>query len=426
MTPNLIRAALLLSVSSIAAAISSPSLAAGVTLSIWHNTGDTAAALGLYEAYEKASGNTIELVDIPADTYNATIFAKWATGDRPDVIEWFGSMAFIDALNPSQNLMDLSDEEFVAKTSLYEAGGRGSDGNVYVAMTTFPEVWGLYYNKKLLEEAGLQPATTFAELQAQCAAFSEKGIATLNQAVGSLWPVHVMTLLYATTEAPEGWAQQLVNREVKISDEGSPYTEAYNAWTALRDANCFNSDMSTDTFEDSIAAVSSGEAVYDMIHSNMAPLYLDKFAGDGAALDETVGFTAFGGKTKKTAISMGPIGSFGIPKTGDAAKEEAALDFVRFITGEGYADYIQSSGTFPIIEGAPNPENPTGLQQAIKDAYDAGPLVALVAGSLPGSLPNVGDVMGSYIAGEIDAQKASEQLQQGMETAAQSMGLPGF
>lgn len=50
----------------------------GVTLTLlhntlWHNTADPTALLDLYKAYEKKSGNTIELVDIPADSFPSTV-----------------------------------------------------------------------------------------------------------------------------------------------------------------------------------------------------------------------------------------------------------------------------------------------------------------------------------------------------------------
>ena len=51
-------------------------------------------------------------------------------------------------------------------------------------------------------------------------------------------------------------------------------------------------------------------------------------------------------------VDAGPIGSYLLPKTGDQAKEAAALDFVRYVTGPGYPGYIEASGTFPIVNGA--------------------------------------------------------------------------
>ncbi len=146
--------------------------AAGVTLTIWHNTQDTQGVLALYKAYEKASGNTLSFVDIPADGFETATLTKWASGDRPDILEYHPGQADLDHFNPSQTMVDLSSEAFVKQSSIYEIGGRASDGKVYAAITTFPETWGVYYNKKLLADHGLQPATTFDQLKAQCAVLS--------------------------------------------------------------------------------------------------------------------------------------------------------------------------------------------------------------------------------------------------------------
>ena len=117
--------------------------AAGVTLTIWHNTQDTQGVLALYKAYEKASGNTLSFVDIPADGFETATLTKWASGDRPDILEYHPGQADLDHFNPSQTMVDLSNEAFVKQSSIYEIGGRASDGKVYAAITTFPKLGGL-------------------------------------------------------------------------------------------------------------------------------------------------------------------------------------------------------------------------------------------------------------------------------------------
>ena len=87
--------------------------AAGVTLTVWHNTSDPAAVLALYAAYEKASGNKLNLVDIPADGMEQTVLTKWASGDRPDILEYHPISSSLDQLNASQTLIDLTGEDFV-------------------------------------------------------------------------------------------------------------------------------------------------------------------------------------------------------------------------------------------------------------------------------------------------------------------------
>ncbi len=400
--------------------------AEGVTLTVWHNTQDTPGILGLYEAYEKASGNRIELIGIPADDFQATTLTRWASGDRPDVLEYFPNLANLDRLNPSLNLIDLSDEDFVARSAIYELGGRASDGRVYAAITTFPETWGLYYNKKVLADHGLTPATTFAEVLAQCPVLSEAGIATLHQAGGSVWPVYAVPLVYASAVAEPGWVAEVVDRKARFDDPDSPWVLAMQAWIDMRDAGCYNSDMTTATFEQSARAVYNGEAAYQMIHSNIAAVYLDLAGGDAAALDETVGFVGVGAKEPATVMNAGPIGSFMVPKTGDAAREAAALDFIRFVTGAGYEDYIQASGTFPIQDGVADPANTSQLLRDIKAAYDNGPRVILINQNVPGGDGSGLQVVSELSVGQLTPMEAAAQLQQGVAAAAQAQGLPGW
>jgi raffinose/stachyose/melibiose transport system substrate-binding protein len=350
--------ATLVAVAGVAAALGcqQSAMARGVTLTLWHNTQDTPGVLALYKAYEKASGNTISLVDIPADGFETATLTKWASGDRPDILEYHPGLADLEHFNPSQNFIDLSNEAFVKQSSIYEIGGRASDSKVYAAITTFPETWGVYYNKKLLADHGLKPATSFDELRAQCGVLSKEGITTMHEAGSSGWPVAVDPLIYASTIARPGYIADVMAHKAKLNDPDSPMLAGYKDWVERKDAGCFNSDLTTATFEAGAKAVYEGKAAYQLIHSNIAAVYLDEAGGDKAKLDETVGFVAVGAKTQKTTVDAGPIGTYMLPKTGDGAKEAAALDFIRFVTGPGYANYIQTSGTFPVVNGVPDPK----------------------------------------------------------------------
>jgi len=397
-----------------------------VTLTLWHNTQDPQAVLDLYSAYEEASGNTIELIPITSDGFEDATLTKWATGDRPDILEFHVTSSYITMLNPTENLRDLSNEEFVGKSgTLYDIGGRGSDGNVYAAITTFPEVWGLYYNRQVLADNGLEPAVTAADLFAQCEILSAAGIPTLHESGGSLWPPVAIPFLYSTTTADADWSDKILAQEAKLDDPDSPLLGGIELRKELQDTGCLNSDITTATFEDSVQAVFEGEAAYEMIHSNIASVYLDAAGGDVALLDSTVGFTSWGGDEQATVINPGPIGSYLLPRTGDAAKEAAALEFIRFVTGEGYDAYIKSSGTFPVIEGVDDPDT-SELLKAIKAAYDEGPTLAMNQADLPGGLSGAVPLLQEQIAGQKTPQQVVTDLQSQMATAANAIGLEGW
>ena len=43
----------------------------------------------LYTAYAAASGNKVDVIDIPNDTYTTSVQTKWSTGERPDILEYW-------------------------------------------------------------------------------------------------------------------------------------------------------------------------------------------------------------------------------------------------------------------------------------------------------------------------------------------------
>ncbi|WP_395639506.1 ABC transporter substrate-binding protein [Pseudolysinimonas sp.] len=397
-----------------------------VTLTVWHNSQDPQAVLDSYAAYEEATGNKLELVSISSDGFEDATLTKWATGDRPDILEFHGTESFISLLNPTENLQDLSDEAFVAASgSIYDIGGRGTDGKVYAAITNFPEVWGLYYSKDVLDQFGLEPAGTYAELVEQCEVLSAAGVPTLAEAGASVWPPIAMNALLAAEGSTTSWVQSILDRSATLDDADSPWLEAFTDYKSLLDSGCMNSDVTSATFENAVASVYNGEAAYQSIHSNIAPVYLDAAGGDAELLGEKVGFTAFGKTEKVAMLNPGPIGTYLLPKTGDDARETAARGFLEFITGEHYQAYIDESGTFPIIDGASDPAATTPLLLDIKAAYD-GPSTALGAARLPSGLGGIFPLLSELTVGQKTPEEVAAALQQQIADAATAQGLPGW
>lgn len=398
-----------------------------VTLTLWHNTQDPQAVLNIYKAYEEASGNKIELVPISSDGFEDATLTKWASGDRPDILEFHATQAYITLLNPAENLQDLSDMDFVGRSgTLYDLGGRGTDGNVYAAITNFPEVWGLYYSKSVLEEYGLEPATTSAELLEQCKVLSAAGVPTLAESGGSLWPPVAIPFISAATDTDADWVQQILDQETTLDAPDSPVLAGLESYQELIDNGCMNSDITTATFENSVAKVFGGEAAYQAIHSNIAPVYLDAAGGSAETLGDAVGFVAYGLDQQMTVINPGPIGSYLLPKTGDSAKEQAAREFLEFATGEHYPTYIEESGTFPVLEGVDSPSTATPLLLDIKAAYDNGPIIGMAAGNVPGGLSGIIPLMSELIVGQKTPAQVAETLQSQLVTAAKAQGLEGW
>lgn len=399
----------------------------GIELTVWHNTADTDAVLSIYEDYEKATGNTINLVDITSDGFEEATLTKWATGDRPDILEYHGFTAGIDQLGGGQNFISLEGMPFIeASGGLYDVAGRGSDGNVYAAITSFPEVWGLFYNKQVLADNGLEPATTQAELVEQCKVLSAAGIPTIAESGGSSWPPQAIPLMESASLAPAGWSQDVLDKKTTIDADDSPMLAGIQAFEDLLDDGCMNEDITTTTFEAAVSKVYTGEAAYQPLHSNIINVYVDAAGGDNELLGQTVGFSALGADEPTVAVNPGPIGTFLVPKTGDSAKEEAAKEFIEFVTGEHYATYVKDSGTFPVIEGVDDPTDVSPLLLEVKAAYDSGKQVGFINGNVPGGMQGQAALLSELIAGQKSAKDVASALQSQLATAAKAQGLSGW
>ncbi|MER5625868.1 ABC transporter substrate-binding protein [Streptosporangium sp. NPDC002544] len=396
-----------------------------VTLTLWHNTADPAPLVEMYKRFERESGHTIELVPIPSDGFEDSTQTKWATGERPDILEYHATVSNLLALNPSENLRDLSGEAYVARSGdLYSSAG-ATGGKVYAAITGFPQVFGLYYNKKVLADAGVKPPGTFDELSAACRALSAKGVTPVFESGGSIWPVQILPLLYvsASNEA-NAYGKAIAGHTASLADPGSPFVAGLSSYRKLQDDGCFNKDITTATFENSMKALVTGKAAMVAQHSDMLPAMLAAAGGDQQKVDDTVGFTGLSSTKAVVTYAPGPIGTFYLPKTGDAGREQAALDFVRFMTGPAYADYVKSAKTFPVLQGVEGPQDVSPVLQDVKKAYDNGAVIAFNS-DIPG-MAGLAPLMSELIAGQKDPQKAATQLQGQVEQAAKAAGLPGW
>ncbi|WP_066948236.1 ABC transporter substrate-binding protein [Microtetraspora fusca] len=404
---------------------SAPEGTGQVKLTLWHNSADPAPLLEMYKKFEKQSGHKIELVSIPSDGFEDTTQTKWATGDRPDILEYHATVSGLLALNPAENLRDLTGEGYIARSGdLYQSAG-SVNGKVYAAITGFPQVFGLYYNKKVFTAAGLTPPTNFAELAAACPKLKAAGVTPVFESGGSIWPVQILPILYlAGANQSNAYGKAIAGHSSTLADAGSPFVSGLTAYAKLKADGCFNKDIVTAKFEDSMKALVTGKAAMVAQHSDMLPALLAAAGGDQKTVDESVGFVGLSSDKPLVTYAPGPIGTFYLPKTGDAAREKASLDFVRFMTGPAYAEYITASKTFPVLKDVPDPQGVPSVLQDVKKAYDTGAVIAFNS-DIPG-MGGLAQLMSELIAGQKDPQKVATQLQGQVEQAAKAAGLPGW
>ena len=384
----------------------------GVTLTLWHNTADSPALMDLYKAYEKWSGNKINFVNIPAANYPTVVQTKWATGARPDILEWHGNRTDVLGLNIPQNAVDLSGLPFVkAEGALAKVSG-SVNGKTYAATLGFPSVFGVFYNKQVFAKAGLTPPRNYADLAGDCTVLKQKdpGVVPIFEAGGDQWPTQVLSSFdyLGQYNASGAFDSGITGNTAKFTDANGPFLAGLQAYETLKSAGCFNKDATTATWDSSMKALLDGAAAMVGNSSDSISLLDADANGDTAKADATVGFVGVSATKPVANYSPSPLGTFYVPKTGDTRNEAAAVQFIKYITGPGYASYVKEAGAIPTLAGIPAPKL-QGLMTDVQQAYDNGATLS-VNSDIPG-FTSYGALAQGLLAGQDTPSQVASKMQ---------------
>ncbi|MBO0608192.1 ABC transporter substrate-binding protein [Myceligenerans salitolerans] len=234
------------------------------TLTIWHYENDDSA---MGQAWAEAirifeEENPDVTVDVEKQTFeqiqkNAKIVL---TGDDvPDVMEFNKGNATAGQLAAQGLLTPLTDEAAergwdetltgsLATTAMYDEQGLMGSGEWY-GVPNYGEFVGVYYNKEMFAELGLEEPTTLEEFEDVLAAFKEEDITPLAEAgaeypLGQLW--YELVLAYGDRDLVDDY--QLFADDVDF--HGEAMTQATRTLDEWIDKGYIASDSAALTAED--------------------------------------------------------------------------------------------------------------------------------------------------------------------------------
>lgn len=396
-----------------------------VKLTIWVSSADQQAHKNLYEAWQKESGNELEVVSISSAGYEDALMTRWATGSRPDLMEWHPERAFLAGLNPEENLQQLDDMSFIERSGdFYENEGNWND-HIYAVVLSGPSLYGMYYNKNVFAEAGLEEPATYDQLMDSCLALQDKlpDVTPIFMAGGTLWPLTVLPFNLWGGHFEDG--EDIAHNRAGFGDEGGPFLTALEKFKELQEAGCYNKDINTATEEQGFDAVYNGTAAIVFQTSGEYPVLEAAAGGDGEALSAAVGWGSVGETESWANFQPVPRGTYMAPKSGDAAKEAAARDFIEFATGDYYQTYIDELKVAPTMEGVEAPTDISPLLQEINDFYATAPKEPLFNANIAGFAEFV-QLMPQLAAGQITPEELAAKEQASVEQASRAAGVEGW
>ena len=385
-----------------------------------------ASAKALADAYTALHPNvTINIESRPGGTEGDNIVkTRLATGEMTDIF-WYNTGSLLQALNPSDTLVDISNEPFTANIVDSFLPTVSQEGQIFGVPSGTAMGGGILYNKKVYGDLGLSVPTTWAEFEANNEAIKAAGIAPVLATFGDTWTSQLFVLAdyYNVEQAHPTFAADYTANKAKYAS----IPEAMNGFAYLQegfDKGWYQKDFETLKFEQGLNLLAEGEVA----HYPMLTFVLSTIATNSPDKVNDIGFFGVPGTDASkagTTIWM-PAATY-IPKTSQHIAE--AKDFLAFIASTEGADALTAavSPTGPyMIKGAKLPDT---VLPAVKDLASyidsgkSGPALEFVS---PIKGPSLEQICVAVGTGQMDAATAAADYDEDVKKQAQQLGLPGW
>jgi raffinose/stachyose/melibiose transport system substrate-binding protein len=273
-----------------------------------------ATAKALADAYTAQNPHvtiTIESRPGGADGDNI-VKTRLATGEMTDIF-FYNSGSLLQALNPSETLVDLSGEPFIANIAESFLPTVSQGEQIFGVPTGTAMGGGILYNRKIYEELGLSVPTTWAEFAANNEAIKAAGIPPVIATFGDTWTSQLFVLAdyYNVAQAVPTFTEDYTNNIAKYATTPAAL-EGFKHMQEGFDKGWWQQDFATTTFEQGMKLLADGEGA----HYPMLSFALSTIATNWPEAANDMGFFAQPGADAATngATIWMPAGTY-IPKT---------------------------------------------------------------------------------------------------------------
>ncbi len=145
---------------------------------------------------------------------------KLATGEMEDVFQ-YNSGSLMAALDPANNMVDLTNESYQSSISDAFKTAVSVDGKIYGVPLGSNNGGGILYNKQVYADLGLEVPLTWDEFMANNAKIKEAGIDPVIQTYGETWTSQLLVLAdfhNIMAEDPD-WAEKYTAGDAKYVDQ---------------------------------------------------------------------------------------------------------------------------------------------------------------------------------------------------------------
>ncbi len=308
-----------------------------VTIRWWHIAtaeADAAVFQGIADDYMAMNPNVnIEITILENEAFKSQLTTVMQAGDPPDLFQsWGGGVLWAYAENGLLRDIsaDLEGEWYDSFAAPAAVELFGMDGEYYGVPWRWGAV-GMFYNKELFEQAGLDPEAppaTWTEFIDAVQALKDAGITPIALGGRDKWPGHFWWVYLAIRTGGEEAFLKAYNREGSFADE--PFVQAGELLKDLIDMEPFPAGFLGMTFGDEGAQMGNGLAAMELM-GQWAPGNQETNSEDGTGVTDVLGwfpFPALEGGAGAPTDTLGGGDGFVL---GVNAPDET-IDFLRYLT----------------------------------------------------------------------------------------------
>ena len=367
----------------------------------------------IFDLYREKTGNELNIVSVDNEGYNDTVLSSVDGEDAPDIVMLFNNNLMAE-LGGTDQFVDLSDQPWVEDL---EDGSRAYSSDADGAILGLPfwesSVSGTYYNKRMLEELGLQPATTQAEFDELCAALASIGYTPIALGNEGCYSYYQFGLDPVVADDPEV-LEKLNSGELTYSD--IPEVVAMVNWMKAAHDNGWFGDTTDIPYEGLGEAMGNGEAAMLFAWDT----WFDTDFKEGEYSKEDFGLMpVFIGTANEGTYEGGNLNMFAVNNASD--RQDEALEFLEFCaTPENYNEAFDGIATGSVFKGqTTNVESP--MVQEVADDLAKKERVSTAEPKIKGyDARAINEAMHRLYAGEITVDQCLQLMDQSLAAGQQA------
>ena len=413
-------------------ALAMPAFAEDVALSYLVDDQPNSVAVANYmkKDFEAANpGITIEIETHPAGADGDNIIkTKLATGEMADVFN-YNSGSLFQAMNPTQNLVDLTGEPWQADVlDSFKTVVTGTDGKLYGGPLGAAMGGGILYNIPIYKDLGLSVPKSWAEFMANNEKIKAAGKVPVIQSFGATWTSQLFVLgdFFNVQAAVPNFAADYTANKAKYATTPAAM-KGFERQEEVFKAGYLNDDYQAATFEEGVTKVATGVgAHYPML--TFAVSTIQQLSPENLP---NVGFFAIpGDDAKSNGLTVWMPNGMYIPKTTTGAKLDAAKKFVAYVESvkgcDAQTTAVGATGPY-LIKGCTLPkEVPPAVADLLPYFQQNGTTAPALEFLSPIKGPSLEQITVQVGSGITTAAAGAALYDEDVKKQAQQLGLAGW